>query len=141
MGSFLPDFYYKVERSENPDFFNSIDLPGQIFVKKGIYLYHYVDNLIPKGDTKFYYRVNLWKSGVKLNFSTYDENGSLEKLINNKNEVLEVYIPPPNMAFVHRYMINKQQCKKIDLNINHGIQNLIEMQLLSYMGTPLYSST
>ena len=119
-GDSVNDFYYRVERADNKDFIDSEDLPGEIPLRKGVFLYHYVDYLIPRGEMKYYYRVNLWKSGTPLRFSTFDENASEEKLINLNNSILEVVSPPPNMAFIHRFAINKTQCKKIDKSINHG---------------------
>ena len=83
--------------------------------------------MIPKSGIKYYYRVNLWKDGVILKFSDHEEDGSLENLINRKNSVLEVYVPPKNMAFVHRNMVNKSQCKKIDRKINHGEHTLKDL--------------
>ena len=88
IGESVNNFYYKVERADNREFNNSEDLPGEIPLRKGIFLYHYVDYLIPKGGKKYFYRVNLWKSGTSLTFSSYDENGSEEKIINLRNSVL-----------------------------------------------------
>ena len=128
VGDSVSNFYYKIERSTDPDFIESVDLPGEIPVKKGIYLYHYVDDKISSGGQKYYYRVNLWKGGTALTYSNYEENGSIEKITNLKNKVLEVIVPPPNMAFIHQYMINKTQCRKIDLNLNHGRDILSELK-------------
>ena len=128
VGSTISNFYYKVERSTDKNFTESDDLPGQIPLKKGVHLYHATDTKIPIGGKKYYYRVNLWKSGTPLTFSNFDANGSEEKVINAKNKILEVMVPPPNMAFLHQFIINKNQCKKIDLNINHGFDIMSELR-------------
>ena len=98
---------------------NPEDLPGEVPVQKGIYLYHFVDDLGLESGKKYYYQVKLWKDGP-LEFSSYSENNSSEKQINSENSILEIYVPPKNMSFVHRWMVNKQQCTAIDKNIFHG---------------------
>ncbi|NBV32083.1 MAG: hypothetical protein EBR93_06085, partial [Bacteroidetes bacterium] len=111
------NLYYVVERSPNPDMSGAIDIGAPIAVQNGIYLYHFVDNQVPAAGVKYYYRVKLRMDLVDLLFSSFDPT---EAAINNTNAILEVMIPPPNMAFIHRYMFNKHQCMRINDKIWHG---------------------
>ncbi len=108
---------YVVERSQVADMTGAIQVGSPIAVTKDIYLYHFIDENIPIGGIKYYYRVKLRIDGIDLSFATVNPE---EALINSKNAIIEVIAPPKNMAFVHRYMFNRHQCRRIDKTVWHG---------------------
>jgi hypothetical protein len=107
---------YVIKRSLNSDMTGATEL-GSVNLVKYIYLYHYYDNNIPTHSLKYYYQVALRLDGVDLGFSSINPS---EAAINNANAILQVVVPPPNMSFIHRFMYNKHQCKRVDKNIWHG---------------------
>jgi len=107
---------YVVNRSLNADM-SGATIIGTVPLIENVYLYNFLDENIPAHSRKYYYQVVLKVNGVDLVFASTD---ATENAINSSNAILSVIVPPPNMAFIHRYMFNKHQCRKIDRNIHHG---------------------
>lgn len=108
---------YIVERSQSPDMAGAIQIGSPVTVTNGVFLYHFFDEDIPLSGIKYYYRVKLRIDGIDLNFASTDPT---EAAINAANAIIDVVSPPSNMAFVHRKIYNKHQCRRIDKSIWHG---------------------
>ncbi len=111
---------YVITRSLNSNMSGATELTT-IPLESGIFLYHYVDENITTGSTRYYYKINLRVDGIDLQFAS---SAPAEKAINDANAILEVIVPPANMAYVHKYMFNKHQCTRLDTTIPHYVHAL-----------------